>query len=368
MIETARWTRSVQPWERADGSLQVGPGPRDGLVLWRLTPAEHLFLHAVGGGRTSPGGDRKTHSPAVPSRLDADVARAIRCGADPVRLQEIVRILTDAGLLEVQQSRRRRRPHLEQTPGLRDRPPQVALDEEAALRVHGPQGVRRVAARTAASLIVDGDGPVPRRIAAVLKDAGFGRVQQGSAAADDADLVLRADAEASRPDLVILTFAGAASAARGAPWQRRGIPHLAVVADPHRISVGPLVLPGSPCLRCLDLDRTDRDPSWPLLLAQIGRDFQSPAVGCDSALTLMAAGLVACLARPLVEDGLHLPGVSLEVTLPDPDVVRRQWPIHPLCGCGGGIAKNRAGRGEDPAGDGEDPAGRGEDAAATMER
>ncbi len=355
MIETARWTRSVQPWERADGSLQVGPGPHDGLVLGRLAPAERLFLHAVGGGSGSSGGrsgsrsdGRAGGSPGGPARLDAAVARAVRCGADPVRLREILQILTEAGLLEVRQTRRRRRRAYEQAPVGGDRPPQLALDEEAARRVRGPEGADRVAARTGTSLIVDGDGPLPRRIAAVLKDAGFGRVQQGAAAADDADLALRADPEAPPPDLVILTFAGVVSAARGAPWLRRGVPHLPVVADPHRISVGPLVLPGSPCLRCLDLDRADRDPSWPLLLAQIGRDFRSPAVGCDSALTVIGAGLVACLARPLVDDGLHLPGVSLEVTLPDPDVVRRQWPIHPLCDCGPAVRTGRGVTGEGP--------------------
>ncbi len=344
MIETARWTRRVQPWERADGSLQVGPSPSDGLVLGRLAPAERAFLLAVGsvrqpadrGERGGGRGDRPMgRSPAaVPSRVDAAFDRAVRDGADPARLREIMTVLTEAGLLEVRQARRRRRLPAESPPGQEDRAPQLSLDEEAALRTHGPGGPRRVAARAHRTLLVDGDGPVPRRISAVLKDAGFGRVQQGEAAADDADLALRSASDEPPPDLVILTFAGVASAARGAPWQRRGIPHLPVVVDPHRVSVGPLVLPGAPCLRCVDLHRGDRDPSWPLLLAQSGRDFQTPSVGCDSALTVIVAGLVACLARPLLEDGLHLPGVSLEVTLPDPDVIRRQWQVHPLCGCG----------------------------------
>src|SRR5215467_5801253 len=71
-----------------------------------------------------------------------------------------------------------------------------------------------------------------------------------------------------RPDLVIL----ADSHGRELPGMLAGhaVPHLAASASEAIGVVGPLVLPGrSACLRCLDLARTERDPAWPLILAQL---------------------------------------------------------------------------------------------------
>ena len=56
--------------------------------------------------------------------------------------------------------------------------------------------------------------------------------------------------------------------------------------------VGPLVVPGeTACLNCVDLARTDRDPAWPLILAQLAGPDAQPAA-CDAAL----AGAVAAQA------------------------------------------------------------------------
>ena len=71
-----------------------------------------------------------------------------------------------------------------------------------------------------------------------------------------------------RPDLVIL----ADSPRRELPAAlvRRMVPHLTASASEAIGVVGPLVLPGrSACLRCLDLARAERDPAWPLILAQL---------------------------------------------------------------------------------------------------
>ncbi|MFC0314067.1 hypothetical protein ACFQNE_05340 [Gordonia phosphorivorans] len=54
-------------------------------------------------------------------------------------------------------------------------------------------------------------------------------------------------------------------------------PHLPVVVHDGVGVVGPLVLPGlSSCLQCADLYRTELDPEWPRLAAQLA------AVGCDA--------------------------------------------------------------------------------------
>ena len=67
-----------------------------------------------------------------------------------------------------------------------------------------------------------------------------------------------------------------AAASRREPCSSRpsgiGITHLPVVLDEDRVRIGPLVIPGvTPCLTCLDLNRTDWDRAWPALLPQLGR-------------------------------------------------------------------------------------------------
>src|ERR1022692_4568614 len=93
-------------------------------------------------------------------------------------------------------------------------------------------------------------------------------------------------ARGTRPDLAVLI--GIPDPELAARLMSERIPHLAVSASeriPHlAVSaseaigvVGPLVLPGrSACLRCLDLARTDRDPAWPLILAQLASRPAAP--------------------------------------------------------------------------------------------
>jgi hypothetical protein len=112
-------------------------------------------------------------------------------------------------------------------------------------------------------------------------------------------------------------------------------PHLlAEVRDTTGV-VGPLVLPGrSTCLRCLDLTRTDLDPDWPSLAAQLALPSQV-RVACDGPLALAVAAQAAGQVLALV-DGTVDPaavGGTLERALPDWRWRRRTWPVHPDCGC-----------------------------------
>ena len=73
------------------------------------------------------------------------------------------------------------------------------------------------------------------------------------------------------------------------------MPHLAASAREAIGVVGPLVLPGrTACLSCLELARSDRDPAWPLILAQLAGQVAQP-VAC--AATLAAAVAAQAAAR-----------------------------------------------------------------------
>jgi bacteriocin biosynthesis cyclodehydratase domain-containing protein len=141
-------------------------------------------------------------------------------------------------------------------------------------------------------------------------------------------------APASGPDLVVLVHGSAADSTEAAGLVTAGLPHLAVVVRERGVLVGPLVLPGrSPCLRCLDLQRADRDPAWPRVLAQLtGRGGRVPE---ETASALLAASLAALQVLGHL-DGRRRPAAlaaTLEVELPDGLVSRRPWVSHPSCGC-----------------------------------
>lgn len=150
----------------------------------------------------------------------------------------------------------------------------------------------------------------------------------------------KAPADAPLPDLAIL--AGRHSLEFRAALMRQRIPHLATSAEEAIGIVGPLVIPGrTACLRCLDLHRTDRDPAWPLILAQLGeRESEPPA--CDAPLAAAvaahaAAQALAFIDRPgeAAEAGATVNG-TLELVLPTWQWRRRTWPPHPHCNCDDG--------------------------------
>ena len=143
-------------------------------------------------------------------------------------------------------------------------------------------------------------------------------------------------AAASRhPDLVIL----ADIYRRELPeiLRRGGVPHLAAAASEAIGVVGPLVLPGrTACLRCLDLTRAERDPAWPLILAQLtGGGADPPA--CDTVLAAAVATQAAAQALAFVDRPASASAVTngtLELVLPDWQWRRRTWAQHDRCGCG----------------------------------
>ncbi|WP_143965667.1 hypothetical protein [Gordonia zhaorongruii] len=115
------------------------------------------------------------------------------------------------------------------------------------------------------------------------------------------------------------------------------LPHVSAYLRDGIGVVGPLVLPGSSsCLRCVDLHRTDLDPQWPVLAAQL-----SGVAGYASPAVLRAT---IAIAHAQIDDiAAKLPGP----TPISPTAVGRMFefresparldsldiPVHPRCGC-----------------------------------
>ena len=95
-------------------------------------------------------------------------------------------------------------------------------------------------------------------------------------------------------------------------------------------------MPGqTACVRCLDLHRTQRDPAWPRLLAQLATN--RPQVPCDVTLAALVSATAAAQVLAWVDTARSLPATAngtLELTTPEWRFRRRSWPPHPACGCG----------------------------------
>lgn len=233
--------------------------------------------------------------------------------------------------------------------------------------------------RRAAAVVVHGAGRVGTPLAALLAAAGVGHVHvvdrgpvrpadvapsgltvadlhrsRGGAAADavrrGAPEVQTAQLGAHRmPDLVVIASAGPVDSDLTAALGGAGVPHLVAGVRETTAVVGPLVLPGrTSCLRCADLHRSDRDPAWPLLAAQLsGQRVRAAAEPCDVGLAALAAALAAlqCLGH-LDGEAVDSRGGTLELALPGCRVRRRTWPPHRRCGCGAWVAAGSSADGQ----------------------
>ncbi|MCX5258474.1 TOMM precursor leader peptide-binding protein [Streptomyces canus] len=154
----------------------------------------------------------------------------------------------------------------------------------------------------------------------------------------------RASAGADDPgfSLVILTprddvDVHAPAPGTGEPLVRSGTPHLYAGVVEATGVVGPLVLPGETgCAGCLHETRTDRDQTWPRLVAQWRSGSRRlSARPCDLALATTVAGLAAAHALAFLDGRLPSSvGARWEVSLPGLSWhARPVWP-HPACPCG----------------------------------
>lgn len=293
-------------WRGLD-RLQVGLDPEHAVVLVGLSAEEEALLEDLVRGVAE----------------GALAARAAERGVPADDAARLVGLLATAGALE--------RPA---APGARAAAHGTAAEAAALELVHGRSGWDVLARRAHRVLVVEGTGRVAEAVAAGLREAGAGRVdvrpRHGGRGAPGPSPGGRAVA----PDLVVLVADGAVAPSRAARLLRDDVDHLPVVLRERSAVVGPLVVPGrGPCLRCVDLHRTDRDPEWPVVAAQLASPATTP-VPDVVLLRLVAALAVAQVLAHLDGATEAVPaGASWEVRLPDGVPLGRAWVPHPSCGC-----------------------------------
>ena len=169
-----------------------------------------------------------------------------------------------------------------------------------------------------------------------LRDVGTPRTEALFRALRDAVPAVRTQLPGSaQVDLVVLVEHGVADPVRSRELLSAGVAHLPVVLREASVMVGPLIRSGgSPCLRCVELHRGERDPGWPAVAAQLAaRATSFPA---ESTLAAVAAALAATAVLAHVDGrATSVDGAALEVRLPDALPRRTLWPAHPDCGCAG---------------------------------
>ncbi|MFI1709827.1 TOMM precursor leader peptide-binding protein [Streptomyces griseoruber] len=165
----------------------------------------------------------------------------------------------------------------------------------------------------------------------------------------------RSPSEAGTPGLALVIIAArddvcvhAPPASAADPLLASGTPHLYTGVVEATGVVGPLVLPGETgCAGCLQRARTDRDETWPRLVAQWQSGRRRPAQACDLALATAVAGLAAAHALTFLDGRLpSSAGARWEVSLPTLQWHSRPvWP-HSACPCGASGEGAEKGKGE----------------------
>ncbi|MFV0425913.1 MAG: hypothetical protein ACK5KU_02625 [Beutenbergiaceae bacterium] len=331
------WRPGMQVYWREPGSSQIGLDPRCAAVVDGLDPVQQALLERL---------------PQLGSEPDLDVvARNLGVGRAPVRL--LLDRLETAGFL------------------IHDRPLHDGPDERywhhaavAGQPRHRERGgtcarlvgldevglrIAHILARSGVgTLILDDTAPVRTDD---LSSDGYQPDDLGQPRQDRALVHLRMNhpttcvtATPARPDLVVVVAHGVVDPVLIRPLLRQDLAHLPVLVRELDVMVGPLVQPGSgPCLRCLDLARSDDDSRWPAVATQVST---RPPTGTESVLAWYAAGLAAHQALAWLDGrGTELDGASLELTATYPLPRLRRWQVHPHCGCNG--VRPRGGEGAD---------------------
>jgi bacteriocin biosynthesis cyclodehydratase domain-containing protein len=327
---------------RDPATLQLGIDPRYAVVLGGVALADASLLDLLDGTR----------------ELAELTAEAAQRGLEPARVDELMKALAAAGALDDA-------PIAPRATDARRLPDLLSL---SLLHREPGAAARVMSSRHAAAVEVLGAGRAGATVAMLLAAAGVGHVTvTDTGAVRPADLSpggIRGPGarQASRAEAARSALPGRATSAspsRASPatsgstvvlapvgsvippeWlgRVRHRPHLPVVVRETTAMIGPLVLPGrTPCLRCVELTRGDRDPVWPVLAAQLIGGPRSIEPG-DVVLASAAASIAVLHVLAWLDCGsLELPssaGGSLELSLVDLRLRRRTVAAHPGCGCG----------------------------------
>lgn len=202
----------------------------------------------------------------------------------------------------------------------------------------GEAGVAGTAARR--RIAVFGEGPLAAMTAGVI--GSFARLDV-PAAADAPTAPARPGSSrdgaqrggpplaAAPPHLVVLVGAWLVPPTEAGRWLRRDVPHLPVIVGDQGVQLGPIVEPGrGPCLYCLQLHATDRDPAWPAITAQL---LDRPAPPLDAVTAHQAAGLAGRLVRERLDAHRAVPARSVTIEGRTGALSARSWTTHPDCRC-----------------------------------
>jgi bacteriocin biosynthesis cyclodehydratase domain-containing protein len=325
-----------QVWRDAT-TLQLGVVPGSAIVLTGMQAGDALLLELLDGSR----------------EISAVLTDAAALGVDPQRGVELLRVLGAADALD--------------EASVADAAPAntvLAPDRLSLSLLHSGAGAasRVLERRRAASVAVHGAGRIGASLTGLLTASGVGNVtvvDSGPARPSDTHPGgIRAPQPGTRAAAAALTF-GARSHREEIQHERHDVdvvapvaavaspevlaavrhrPHLLVAVRETTAVVGPFVRPGhTPCLRCVELGRRDRDPGWAGVTAQLVGSAQA-IEPCDVTLAALAASLAALQVLTHIDavDRPDTEGGVLEFGLAGRRLRRRSVSAHPACGCGAG--------------------------------
>ncbi|GAB3474458.1 TOMM precursor leader peptide-binding protein [Amycolatopsis cihanbeyliensis] len=306
--ERPRLLPGLEVLERDAGEVQIGLDPRHAVVASGLPRPVIEILRGLDGSTST--------------RALLDLA----ADEDAEHLRALLTGLVERGLLEDAGS------------------PDAELPEHCALVMYGGG---RLAVAMATLLATAGVGHLDVRATGMVTGDELG---SGYTAADVGrpsrlailHAVRRANPKTrttrltrpQEPDLVLLTDAVVPAPEVVRELVADGLPHLPVRVREGTGIIGPLVYPGrSSCLRCADLHRTARDPSWPRLAGQLAGRTQHAELSTVQATAALATTQVL---RALRHTGEPPPvwNAALEIDAYDGTVAHRSWLPHPECWCG----------------------------------
>jgi bacteriocin biosynthesis cyclodehydratase domain-containing protein len=329
-------------------TLQLGRGPAT-TYRYRMTAVVHAVIDALDGTRDAEA--LLAYAERIGVARDDTLDLLDRLAADGCLDDAALDTSALAALSPAE--RARLDPDLSSL-GLRHRLPGGAvraLERRRGVAV-AVYGLGRVGAHTALRLAASGVGtivpfdPSPVR----HQDTGPGTYREDDVGNRRQDAVIRAIrllaastkfALAPRrtgPDLAIVAPAERPPTELLAELTERAIPHLLVEVCEDRAILGPLVVPHhTPCVRCRDLTRAERDPLWPRTQAALAGDGATSRPACDTTLAALAANH-AVLHTLAFLDGQEPPSVGAvwEFALPYALPERIALPAHAACSsCGG---------------------------------
>jgi hypothetical protein len=287
----------LRPLWRHQHAIQLGTDPAQAVVLELPHPAAAKLLHLLDGSRTER----------------AIIGEMARLGMSEQDVLTVLASLAEAGLVVPASSLM---PHALQA-GQRQRITGEATALALRFRDRPASPAVILRRRHRSRIVIAGDGMIASLLSGALTEAGVGTVSQATIA----------EATAMRGEGAFAVHIGMTSGIRNRA------PHLAISVRDGVAIVGPLVPEsGGPCLICLDLHRTDRDPAWPRLAEQLAEagPAQPP---CASATAMTAAGFAAAEVLAYVDgSGPTTIATTVEINGTAP-WRRRSWTPHPACDC-----------------------------------